>query len=67
MTFSEKRASKRIRNMLVVARSHATLKGIDPKKMVVGTANSVPLPLFFSFSRGILMCDLFLFAQLKPG
>lgn len=37
MTFSEKRASKRIRNMLVVAKSHATLKGIDPKKMVVGT------------------------------
>ncbi|KAI0304024.1 hypothetical protein BC826DRAFT_981008 [Russula brevipes] len=37
MTFSEKRASKRIRNMLVVAKSHAALKGIDPKKMVVGT------------------------------
>ena len=52
MTFSEKRASKRIRNMLVVAKSHATLKGIDPKKMVVGTANSIPSPLF---SRGVLM------------
>lgn len=48
MTFSEKRASKRIRNMLVVAKSHAALKGIDPKKMVVGTANSIPSPLFFS-------------------
>lgn len=38
MTFSEKRASKRIRNMLVVAKSHAALKGIDPKKMVVAEA-----------------------------
>jgi len=38
MTFSEKRASKRIRNMLVVAKSHASLKGIDPKKMVVAEA-----------------------------
>ena len=41
MTFSEKRASKRIRNMLVVAKSHATLKGIDSKKMVIGTAESI--------------------------
>jgi large subunit ribosomal protein L22 len=41
MTFSEKRASKRIRNMLVVAKSHATLKGIDSKKMVIGTAKSI--------------------------
>ncbi|KAI9513335.1 mitochondrial 50S ribosomal protein L22 [Russula earlei] len=38
MTFSEKRASKRLRNMLVLAKSHATLKGIDPKKMVVAEA-----------------------------
>ncbi|KAI0268195.1 mitochondrial 50S ribosomal protein L22 [Gloeopeniophorella convolvens] len=38
MTFSEKRASKRIRNMLVIAKSHAALKGIDPKKMVVSEA-----------------------------
>ncbi|KAI0068708.1 mitochondrial 50S ribosomal protein L22 [Artomyces pyxidatus] len=35
MTFSEKRASKRIRNMLVIAKQHAELKGIDVKKMVV--------------------------------
>ena len=48
MTFSEKRASKRIRNMLVVAKSHAMLKGIDPKKMVVGTANSISITSFFS-------------------
>ncbi|KAI0005074.1 ribosomal protein L22/L17 [Russula compacta] len=38
MTFSEKRASKRIRNMLVIAKSHATLKGIDARKMVVAEA-----------------------------
>lgn len=38
MTFSEKRASKRIRNMLVIAKSHASLKGIDPRKMVVSEA-----------------------------
>ena len=29
MTFSEKRASKRIRIMLVIAKLHASLKGID--------------------------------------
>jgi large subunit ribosomal protein L22 len=39
MTFSEKRASKRIRNMLVIAKSHATLKGIDRKKMIIGMPN----------------------------
>ncbi len=44
MTFSEKRASKRIRNMLVIAKSHATLKGIDPRKMVIGTPNLFLLP-----------------------
>ncbi|KAH9965869.1 mitochondrial 50S ribosomal protein L22 [Russula dissimulans] len=38
MTFSEKRASKRIRNMLVLAKSHAILKGINPRKMVVAEA-----------------------------
>ncbi|KAH9077110.1 ribosomal protein L22/L17 [Lactarius deliciosus] len=38
MTFSEKRASKRIRNMLVIAKSHAALKGIDTRKMVVSEA-----------------------------
>jgi len=41
MTFSEKRAGKRIRNMLVVAKAHATLKGIDHKKMIVGTTNPI--------------------------
>jgi large subunit ribosomal protein L22 len=46
MTFSEKRASKRIRNMLVVAKSHAALKGIDPRKMVVCTSNPIHLRLF---------------------
>jgi large subunit ribosomal protein L22 len=45
MTFSEKRASKRIRNMLVIAKSHATLKGIDRKKMVIGTENLFYSPL----------------------
>ena len=47
MTFSEKRASKRIRNMLVVGKSHATLKGIDARKMVIGTA--ILFFLFFAF------------------
>jgi large subunit ribosomal protein L22 len=48
MTFSEKRVSKRIRNMLVIAKSHGTLKGIDPRKMVIGTAIPIP-PFFFAF------------------
>jgi hypothetical protein len=47
MTFSEKRAGKRIRNMLVVGKSHAALKGIDPRKMVIGTA--ILFLLFFVF------------------
>ncbi|KAH9977716.1 mitochondrial 50S ribosomal protein L22 [Lactifluus volemus] len=38
MNFSEKRVSTRLRNMLVVAKSHATLKGIDPKKMIIAEA-----------------------------
>jgi len=45
MTFSEKRASKRIRNMLVIAKSHAALKGIDPRKMVVCTSKPIHLRL----------------------
>ena len=45
MTFSEKRASKRIRNMLVIAKSHATLKGIDSKKMLIGMLTSILSPL----------------------
>ncbi|TFY72959.1 hypothetical protein EVG20_g28 [Dentipellis fragilis] len=35
MTFSEKRASNRLKSMLVVAKSHAILKGIDASKMIV--------------------------------
>ncbi len=60
MTFSEKRAGKRIRNMLVVAKSHATLKGIDPRKMVVGTANPILWPL-------LACADMTVLAKLKPG
>jgi large subunit ribosomal protein L22 len=45
MTFSEKRAGKRIRNMLVVAKSHAALKGIDRKKMIIGTREYILSPL----------------------
>lgn len=38
MMFSEKRASKRIKSMLVVAKSHAVkLKSLDEGKLVVGT------------------------------
>jgi len=59
MTFSEKRVSKRIRNMLVVAKSHATLKGIDARRMVVGMAN-----LFYHFpSRP----DMPVYIKLKLG
>lgn len=36
MMFSEKRASKRIKSMLVVAKDHAQLKGLDQKRLVVG-------------------------------
>ena len=36
MNFSEKRASKRIKSMLVVARDHATAyKGLDASKLIV--------------------------------
>jgi hypothetical protein len=59
MTFSEKRASKRIRNMLVVAKSHAILKGIDARKMVVGMVN-----LFYH----LLLCpDMPVYIKLKLG
>ena len=36
MMFSEKRASKRIKSMLVVAKNHAQMKGLDTGKLVVG-------------------------------
>ncbi|KAI0772611.1 ribosomal protein L22 [Irpex lacteus] len=39
MMFSEKRAGKRIKSMLVVAKDHATsLKGLDDKRLVVAEA-----------------------------
>ncbi|KZT12567.1 mitochondrial 50S ribosomal protein L22 [Laetiporus sulphureus 93-53] len=39
MQFSEKRASKRIKSMLAVAKDHATkLKGLDEKKLIVAEA-----------------------------
>ena len=36
MMFSDKRASKRIKSMLVVAKDHAQGKGMDATKIVVG-------------------------------
>ena len=36
MMFSEKRASSRIKSMLVVAKDHAAAKGLEEKKLVVG-------------------------------
>lgn len=36
MMFSEKRASKRIKSMLVVAKDHAQLKGLESNKLIVG-------------------------------
>ncbi|KZT74271.1 mitochondrial 50S ribosomal protein L22 [Daedalea quercina L-15889] len=39
MQFSEKRASTRIKGMLVVAKNHATgLKGLNPKRLIVSQA-----------------------------
>lgn len=36
MQFSEKRAGRRLKSMLVMAKQHATrLKGLDAKKLVV--------------------------------
>lgn len=45
MMFSEKRASNRIKSMLVVARDHAQLKGLDEKKLVVGEYRFATGPL----------------------
>jgi hypothetical protein len=61
MTFSEKRAGKRIRNMLVVGKSHAALKGIDARKMVIGTVS-----LSLLFFRVLSDCDTF-YTKLKLG
>lgn len=38
MQFSEKRAAKRIKSTLALAKDHAVLKGLDPSKMVVAEA-----------------------------
>ena len=44
MQFSEKRASKRIKSMLVVAKSHAVkLKDLDEQRLVVGAWSPVDL------------------------
>ena len=43
MQFSEKRASTRIKSMLVGAKNHATkLKGLDEKKLIVGSCHADP-------------------------
>lgn len=45
MQFSEKRASKRIKSMIVLAKQHAVnYKGLDPSTLVVCTRN---LAFFF--------------------
>ena len=44
MMFSEKRASKRLKSMLVVAKDHAVTRGMDEKKLVVGTYCTVYSP-----------------------
>lgn len=49
--FSEKRASKRIKSMLVVAKDHAQTKGLVTDKLVVGML----LPL--SNLRSVNSCD----------
>jgi hypothetical protein len=63
MTFSEKRASKRIRNMLVVAKAHATLKGIDHRKMIVGTTNPILSSHFFPAYPDMIVS----LPKLRPG
>ena len=35
MQFSEKRNSKRIKSMLATAKQHATMKGLDPERLLV--------------------------------
>jgi hypothetical protein len=47
--------------MLVVAKSHATLKGIDSRKMVIGMTI-----LFLLFFRVLSNCDTS-YAKLKLG
>lgn len=38
MQFSQKRAAKRVKSMLVLARDHAVAKGLDPQRLVVAEA-----------------------------
>ncbi|KZV61010.1 ribosomal protein L22 [Peniophora sp. CONT] len=38
MQFSEKRNSKRIKSMLATAKQHATMKGLDPERLLVSEA-----------------------------
>jgi len=38
MQFSEKRASKRVKSMLAVAKDHAKLKGLEEKKLIIAEA-----------------------------
>lgn len=46
MMFSDKRASKRIKSMLAVARDHAVnYKNLDKSKLVVGVPNFVSCSL----------------------
>lgn len=46
MEFSEKRASKRLRSMLVLAKKHAiAYKNLDPSKLVVCTPLNIPYTL----------------------
>ena len=48
MMFSEKRASTKVKSMLVVAKKHAKQKGLDEKKLVV-----------CKFSSDILLVGIF--------
>lgn len=44
MVFSEKRASKRIKSMLVVAKDHAKQKGLQEKRLIVGACLHCTIP-----------------------
>lgn len=64
MTFSEKRASKRIETMLKTAKKHAVqYKGLDPSKLVVG-AFSLPRS---NDGHGMLMRDMAAEAWVNKG
>ena len=60
MLFSEKRASKRVKSMLVVAKDHATLKGLEEKKLVVGmyfTSYEAPLHVLILWPFSAILGD----------